>query len=170
MEASTRSRKATPHRSSRMSFPLPVDRKDADTPDPLGYDYFEFRTIRRRYHMSSVSPTDADASRARRRTMNRITDGIRELGVVMTVLNLRAGEQVGLRDVEMKALDVLMREGAMSAKALGQRLAMPPATMTGILDKLEKGGWITRERDPDDRRVVLIQPVRERVGEIVRLF
>jgi DNA-binding MarR family transcriptional regulator len=120
--------------------------------------------------MSSVSPTDADASRARRRTMNRITDGIRELGVVMTVLNLRAGEQVGLRDVEMKALDVLMREGAMSAKALGQRLAMHPATMTGILDKLEKGGWITRERDPDDRRVVLIQPVRERVGEIVRLF
>ncbi|NUR24858.1 MAG: MarR family transcriptional regulator [Catenulispora sp.] len=120
--------------------------------------------------MSSVSPTDAGASRARRRTMNRITDGIRELGVVMTVLNLRAGEQVGLRDVEMKALDVLMREGAMSAKALGQRLAMHPATMTGILDKLEKGGWITRERDPDDRRVVLIQPVRERVGEIVRLF
>jgi DNA-binding MarR family transcriptional regulator len=42
--------------------------------------------------------------------------------------------------------------------------------MTGILDKLEKGGWITRERDPEDRRVVLIEPVRDRVGEIVRLF
>ncbi|GAA1960908.1 MarR family winged helix-turn-helix transcriptional regulator [Catenulispora subtropica] len=120
--------------------------------------------------MSSVSSTDAAASRERRRTMNRITDGIRELGVVMTVLNLRAGEQVGLRDVEMKALDVLMRDGAMSAKALGQRLGMHPATMTGILDKLEKAGWVTRERDPDDRRVVLIQPVRERVGEIIRLF
>jgi DNA-binding MarR family transcriptional regulator len=120
--------------------------------------------------MSSVSSTDAEASRERRRTMNQITDTIREMGVVMTVLNLRAGEQVGLRDVEMKALDVLMRDGAMSAKALGQRLGMHPATMTGILDKLEKAGWVTRERDPDDRRVVLIQPVRERVGEIVRLF
>jgi len=120
--------------------------------------------------MSSVSPTEAAASRERRRTMNQITDTIREMGVVMTVLNLRAGEQVGLRDVEMKALDVLMRDGAMSAKALGQRLGMHPATMTGILDKLEKAGWVTRERDPDDRRVVLIQPVRERVGEIVRLF
>ncbi|NUR58276.1 MAG: MarR family transcriptional regulator [Catenulispora sp.] len=119
--------------------------------------------------MSSVS-SSAAASRARRQTMNRITDTIREMGVVMTVLNLRAGEQVGLRDVEMKALDVLMRDGAMSAKALGQRLGVHPATMTGILDKLEKGGWVTRERDPEDRRVVLIQPVRERVGEIVRLF
>ena len=102
--------------------------------------------------MSSVSSTDAAASRTRRRTMNLITDAIREMGVVMTVLNLRAGEQVGLRDVEMKALDVLMRDGAMSAKALGQRLGMHPATMTGILDKLENGGWVTRERDPDDRR------------------
>ena len=120
--------------------------------------------------MSSVSSTEAEASRGRRRTMNQITDTIREMGVVMTVLNLRAGEQVGLRDVEMKALDVLMRDGAMSAKALGQRLGMHPATMTGILDKLEKAGWVTRERDPEDRRVVLIQPVREKVGEIVRLF
>ena len=119
--------------------------------------------------MSSVSSSAAE-SRSRRQTMNRITETIREMGVVMTVLNLRAGEQVGLRDVEMKALDVLMRDGAMSAKALGQRLGMHPATMTGILDKLEKGGWVTRERDPEDRRAVLIQPVRERVGEIVRLF
>ncbi|MBS2534342.1 MarR family transcriptional regulator [Catenulispora sp. NF23] len=120
--------------------------------------------------MSSVSSTDAAASRERRRTMNQITDSFREMAVVMTVLNLRAGEQVGLRDVELKALDVLMRDGAMSAKALGQRLGMHPATMTGILDKLEKSGWVTRERSPEDRRVVLIQPVRERVGEIVRLF
>jgi DNA-binding MarR family transcriptional regulator len=120
--------------------------------------------------MSSVSSTEAADSRERRRTMNQITDTIREMGVVMTVLNLRAGEQVGLRDVELKALDVLMRDGAMSAKALGQRLGMHPATMTGILDKLENAGWVTRERNPDDRRVVLIQPVRERVGEIVKLF
>jgi len=120
--------------------------------------------------MSSVSPTDAAASRERRRTMNQITETFREMAVVMTVLNLRAGEQVGLRDVELKALDVLMRDGAMSAKALGQRLGMHPATMTGILDKLEKSGWVTRERSPEDRRVVVIQPVRERVGEIVRLF
>ncbi|MBW8806824.1 MAG: hypothetical protein AUG49_12460 [Catenulispora sp. 13_1_20CM_3_70_7] len=120
--------------------------------------------------MGSVASTGAEASRTRRRTMNLITDAIREMGVAMTVLNLRAGEQVGLRDVEMKALDVLMRDGAMSAKALGQRLGVHPATMTGILDKLENGGWVTRERDPDDRRVVLIQPVRERVGEIIRLF
>ena len=120
--------------------------------------------------MSSVSSTGAAGSRERRRTMNQITDTIREMGVVMTVLNLRAGEQVGLRDVELKALDVLMRDGAMSAKALGQRLGIHPATMTGILDKLEKSGWVTRERSPEDRRVVLIEPVRERVGEIVRLF
>ena len=120
--------------------------------------------------MSFVASTDPAESFARRRAMNAITDATREMAVVMTVLNLRVGEQVGLRDVEMKALDVLNRDGAMSAKALGQRLGMHPATMTGILDKLEKGGWVTRERDPDDRRAVQIQPVREKAAEIVKLF
>ena len=29
--------------------------------------------------------------------------------------------------------------------------------MTGILDRLERGGWVDRGRDPSDRRGVLIQ-------------
>jgi DNA-binding MarR family transcriptional regulator len=41
--------------------------------------------------------------------------------------------------------------------------------MTGILDRLERGGWITRERDPSDRRVVLVQPVPSRRAEVLRL-
>ena len=32
--------------------------------------------------------------------------------------------------------------------------------MTGIIDRLERGGWIGRERDPADRRGVVVQPVR----------
>jgi len=41
--------------------------------------------------------------------------------------------------------------------------------MTGIIDRLERGGWITRERDPSDRRGVVVQPVRSRRAEVLRL-
>ena len=41
--------------------------------------------------------------------------------------------------------------------------------MTGILDRLERDGWIVRERDPADRRGVLVQPVRSRRAEVLRL-
>jgi DNA-binding MarR family transcriptional regulator len=41
--------------------------------------------------------------------------------------------------------------------------------MTGIIDRLERGGWITRERDPSYRRGVVVQPVRSRRAEVLRL-
>jgi DNA-binding MarR family transcriptional regulator len=45
-----------------------------------------------------------------------------------------------------------------------------PATMTGILDRLERGRWVVRERDPDDRRGVLLSVLRERGAETQRLY
>jgi DNA-binding MarR family transcriptional regulator len=45
-----------------------------------------------------------------------------------------------------------------------------PATMTGILDRLERGGWVLRERAPDDRRRVFLKALRSRGPELVRLY
>ena len=119
--------------------------------------------------MDSVA-SSAEASAAKRKAINEVIEAMRELAVQMAVVSARAGEQVGLRDIDLKCLDILMRDGAQSASALARRTGMHPATMTGILDRLEKGGWIVRERDPDDRRAVLIKAVAKRAGEIVRLF
>src|SRR5262249_47566850 len=46
------------------------------------------------------------------------------------------------------------------------------ATLTGILYRLQRGGWITRERVPDaaDRRAVIVQARRERNPELFQLF
>ena len=42
--------------------------------------------------------------------------------------------------------------------------------MTGILDRLERGGRIVRERDPVDRRAVVLRATRERNPELFRLY
>jgi DNA-binding MarR family transcriptional regulator len=42
--------------------------------------------------------------------------------------------------------------------------------MTGVLDRLERGGWIERDRDPSDRRGVVVQVARGRGAEILRLY
>src|SRR5947209_2438454 len=109
--------------------------------------------------MDSVA-SSAEASLAKRKAINEVTEAMRELAVQMAVVSARAGEQVGLRDIDLKCLDILMRDGAQSASALARRTGMHPATMTGILDRLEKGGWIVRERDPEDRRAVLVKAVQ----------
>jgi DNA-binding MarR family transcriptional regulator len=35
---------------------------------------------------------------------------------------------------------------------------------------LERGGWIARERDPSDRRAVLVRALRDRNPEVFRLY
>jgi DNA-binding MarR family transcriptional regulator len=44
------------------------------------------------------------------------------------------------------------------------------ASMTGILDRLERGGWVARERDPSDRRAVVIRVRRDRAAELFGLY
>jgi len=42
--------------------------------------------------------------------------------------------------------------------------------MTGILDRLERGGWVAREGDPSDRRAVVVKALRDRNAELMRLY
>ena len=54
---------------------------------------------------------------------------------------------------------------------LARRMWLSPATLTGILDTLEKAGYVRRERDESDRRVVwlaLTEAGAERVQAISR--
>ena len=42
--------------------------------------------------------------------------------------------------------------------------------MTGILDRLERGRWVARERDPSDRRAVLIRALSDRNTDLMRHY
>ena len=43
-------------------------------------------------------------------------------------------------------------------------------SVTGILDRLERGGWVARERDPSDRRAVIVRALRDRTAELIHLY
>ena len=120
--------------------------------------------------MSSTSSRGADAARRRRRTTTAIKDSLRELSNQLSLLNHRVGAHVELKDVDLDCLELLNRHGPLSPSALARRAGLHPATMTGILDRLERGGWIARDRDPDDRRAVVIRVRRGRGGELYRLY
>src|SRR5918912_477113 len=115
------------------------------------------------------SPAAAGARR-RRRTTNAIKESLRELSIQLSLLNHQVGARTGLRDVDLDCLDLLSRDGPLSPTVLARRAGLHPATVTGILDRLERDGWVARERDPADRRAVVVHPLRERAGELFRLY
>jgi DNA-binding MarR family transcriptional regulator len=120
--------------------------------------------------MTSRATSDAQAARRRRRLVTGIKDSLRELNSQLSVLNHHVGARLELRDVDLGCLELLARHGPLSPGALARHAGLHPATMTGIVDRLERAGWVARDRDPADRRAVLIRPLRDRGAELFRLY
>ena len=113
---------------------------------------------------------DVDAARRRRRLATAIGKSLRELGGQLSLLNRQVGTQLELRDIDLDSLDLIDRYGPLSPSALARRAGLHPATMTGILDRLERAGWIARERDPSDRRAIVVRARPERYPDVVGLY
>src|SRR5512138_3718434 len=63
-------------------------------------------------------------------------------------------EQLGLTAPQTHALLWLGHDGPLTMGELARRVAVTEKTVTGLVDRLERDGYLRRERDPEDRRVV----------------
>src|SRR5215831_13901849 len=72
------------------------------------------------------------------------------------VLRHRIDEQLttfGLTGVQLGLLNRLARADGLVQAELGRRMAIEPATLTGILQRLEREGWVRRSCDLENRRL-----------------
>jgi DNA-binding MarR family transcriptional regulator len=125
--------------------------------------------------MSSTKSEDeeeAQATRRRRRLVTGIKESLRDMRNQLSLLNHRVSTRLELRDIDLDCLEIIGRHGPLSPSALARRAGLHPATMTGILDRLQRGGWISRERDPaaSDRRSVAVRARRDRNAELFQLY
>jgi len=95
----------------------------------------------------------------------------RELSARTLMFHAAIAEHVGLSATEHKALDLLSRAGSMTAGQLAELSGLTTGAVTGLVDRLEKSGFVKRERDPKDRRKVVINPQVDKMEqEISPLF
>jgi DNA-binding MarR family transcriptional regulator len=109
-------------------------------------------------------------SKERRRRVSSTLSGLRDLRIELAVLNHRVGSRVELKDLDFDCLDVIARQGPISPTALARRVGVHLATMTGILKRLETGGWVTRDHVDADRRAVVLASTPDRQREIYGIF
>ena len=117
---------------------------------------------------SAVSRANED--RTRRRLSSELKRTFRDVNNQIALLAHHVSAGADLRDIDLDCLDFLAQNGPTAPSALARRVAVPPATMTGVIDRLEKGGWITRRRDETDRRAVLVSVRQDAIGEVFRHF
>jgi DNA-binding MarR family transcriptional regulator len=105
-----------------------------------------------------------------RRGTAAVRQAMRAAVTQLSLLNHQVGGHLELRPGDLYCLDLIDSHGPLSPTALARLAGLHPATMTGVLDRLERGRWIARERDPADRRGVVLRVLRDRTAEILRLY
>ncbi len=78
----------------------------------------------------------------------------------------------GLTPVQSLVVLGIGEAEGLSAKELGRRLNLDNATISGVLDRLAEGGWITKGQADDDRRFLqlhLSDKARARIDDLVAL-
>ncbi|MGW4943751.1 MarR family transcriptional regulator [Actinoplanes sp. NPDC004185] len=103
---------------------------------------------------------------SRRRLVAGVKESLRLARNQLSVFSRQVGTRLELKDADLDCLDLIDRAGPLSPTALARLTGVHPATLTGILDRLERGGWIARERAENDRRAVQIRSLRDRQGEL----
>ena len=73
------------------------------------------------------------------------------------LLHMRRWPGGALSLVHLNVLMILGADGALPMNQLADALDVSQASTTGIVDRMEQRGLVTRERDPDDRRVTLVE-------------
>ena len=114
--------------------------------------------------------TGAGAAGGPRGSAVAVRQAMRAVVTQLSLLNQQVGGHLELRPGDLYCLDLIDSQGPLSPTALARMAGLHPATMTGVLDRLERGHWIARERDPADRRGVLLRMLRERGAEILGLY
>jgi DNA-binding MarR family transcriptional regulator len=80
----------------------------------------------------------------------------------------RSAPQTDLSHTHLRAMFLLLRQGEATAGALARAADLNPASVTAMVDQLQRRGLVRRRRHDDDRRVCLVAltvPGRDVVAE-----
>jgi DNA-binding transcriptional ArsR family regulator len=81
---------------------------------------------------------------------------MRRNGSIMQLLGQASAERIGINATDLNCLNIVALTGPMTAGELARATGLTTASITGVLDRLEEGGFVRRERDPKDRRRVIV--------------
>jgi DNA-binding MarR family transcriptional regulator len=102
--------------------------------------------------------------------VGRLDAAGRELSTAAVMFHTALADRRQLGATESKALELLQRLGPLTAGELGEHSGLAPASVTGLVDRLESKGYARRVPHPHDRRRVLVEIDEERFGDVAPLF
>jgi DNA-binding MarR family transcriptional regulator len=78
--------------------------------------------------------------------------------------------RLGLNRSDLDALSIVYLQGSVTAGELADMTGLTTGAVTGVIDRLEEGGFVRREADPADRRRVVVRGIPGRGREVGTIF
>jgi DNA-binding MarR family transcriptional regulator len=94
----------------------------------------------------------------------------RRFRVQMGFFEQAVAERLGMNRTDLHVITLLHDAGSMTAGEIAQATNLTTGAVTAVIDRLEKSGWAQRERDPADRRRVVVKLAIERRRRIAQVF
>ena len=107
-------------------------------------------------HSGWGEPTPG-VSAERHRLENDFLLAMRRAGSIMQLLGQVSADRIGINATDLNCLNLVALTGHMTAGDLARQTGLSTASITGVLDRLEEGGFVRRVRDPHDRRRVIVE-------------
>jgi DNA-binding MarR family transcriptional regulator len=113
------------------------------------------------------SPTTGSGRPGRAELELEFATAMRRTGSLMQLMGQAAADRIGINATDLNCLNILSFSGHMTAGELARATGLTTASITGVVDRLEQAGYVRRERDPHDRRRVVVTLVLEQAMQNV---
>ena len=94
---------------------------------------------------------------------------LRTMSTRTVMLSQAVAGRLGLSPTDLETMEILSA-GPVTAGRLAELTGLTTGAITGVVDRLERAGYVRRERDADDRRRVIVRLLPERARRLERMF
>ena len=108
--------------------------------------------------------------KARAALLQELEEAMRRSSAQGVLFGQTVANVAGISGSDLECLDFLNLEGRVTAGRLAEVTGLTTGAITGVVDRLEKAGFVRRERDETDRRKVFIATVPDNVAQIGRFY
>src|SRR5919108_6051508 len=105
-------------------------------------------------------------TKSRAALMQELEEAMRRSSAQGVLYGQAVANVAGISGSDLECLDFLILEGRVTAGRLAEVTGLTTGAITGVVDRLEKAGFVRRERDEADRRKVFIVVVPEAAARI----
>jgi DNA-binding MarR family transcriptional regulator len=93
--------------------------------------------------------------------ISEIMQSLRRIFKAIHDYSHEVSNKFGITGPQLWALKTISQEESLSLRDLSERTYLHPSTVTGVIDRLERKGYVIRRRDEADRRVVYVELTAE---------